>query len=642
MAQPQPAAQPYSTAPRLVKLFNVIDSPIQLEAADLRIGLVKPGQFITIPEVHLGHQSIVQCMSHGWLVQEGHPSIAQAQARRSGGTVSFPGSNAEWAQPVGPAAWALRGGDVTGHVPMQPGHQPGYPGGPAMPGMPQAGYPGGPAMPGMPTGFALPGMVQRSGNPEVMDSPVGVADAGAIITDGRSRPDAATLVPDADTVFRNSMRGVNTIVPPQPGMVAPPPYMVVPTAPVDMGPPLAGGIIAAQRPGGPQYNVTVGPQGGYYPAQPGAHTQPYGAPVTPSPVTPWTQPPGPVPPPNAGPYSPQGGYVVHGNMGPQTGFPGAHQPPQRGAYPQRPWVQAPPPQPSPLAPGGTMGQLIVPGPSFGQAGLMDVGNAVTNWGKGGDLFETTESVLHDVQHGNRMAGLIANYKEWPIQKRWHFIQTTQDLSLLYKFYSMEVGAPEDRRSNDLIMLLQQRIAMGGGQVPDLNQVRAMSIPQQMPQESNVMMQVLANFPSWSDDQKVGFIGTLKDPEFLTALLQRYRNSPVVDQQLQTRIASLTELSRQAAVQRAAGQPSAVPADQPPFMQTPSGAVVQPAPGAPPFMAGQPVAAVVVDKVLQPPAPPVAVAPIAPVPVPLQPQPAQVVGAGGVIFTPAQPQTPGQG
>jgi len=271
-----------------------------------------------------------------------------------------------------------------------------------------------------------------------------------------------------------------------------------------------------------------------------------------------------------------------------------------------------------------MGQLIVPGPAFGQAGLMDVGNAVTNWGKGGDLYETTEAVLHDVQQGNRTAGLIANYKEWPIQKRWQFIHTTQDLALLYKFYSMEVGAPEDRRSNDLIMLLQQRIAMGGGQVPDLNQVRAMSIPQQSPQDSNVLTQVLANFPSWSDDQKIAFIGTLKDPEFLTVLLQRYRNSSVVDQQLQTRIASLQEMVRQAEAQRAAAQPTAVPSQQPPFVHTPSGAVVQPAGNS-----ASPSAAIV-DKVLSPPsAQPASAQPAATQPVGAP----QAMGVGGVVFTP---------
>jgi hypothetical protein len=406
--------------------------------------------------------------------------------------------------------------------------------------------------------------------------------------------------------------------------------------PTDPGAPLAGGILASQqRPGQPQQNVIVGPATGY-PPQPGAHTQPYGAPSA-SPVPPY------VAPPSMGAYDPTGGQFVQANMGAQPGFPNARQVQGRGAYPRQSWVQAPPPQASPIPPGGTMGQLIVPGTGFGQAGLMDVGAQAANWGRGGDLFEATESVLHDVQQGNRQAGLVANYKEWPLQKRWHFIHTTQDLALLYKFYSMEVGAPVERRSNDMILALQQRIAMGGGQVPDMNQVQAMQITQTtqvQAQETNVLTRVMLDFPTWSDAQKLAFVNTVKDPEFLTALLQRFRNSPAVDQVLQTRIASINELIRQADQQRAAAQPTNVPTQQPPFVQTPSGAVVQP--NAPPVQA-QPIPGAIMDTVLTPPAQPVTPT-MAPPPQPILAQvptrPAgapQMLGPGDVIFTPAAPQ-----
>jgi hypothetical protein len=422
-------------------------------------------------------------------------------------------------------------------------------------------------------------------------------------------------------------------------MGQPPQHYAVPPVPMDPGAPLAGGILASQqRPGQPQQNVIVGPGG--YPPQPGAHTQPYGAPATASPVPPFAMPPG------MGPYDPTGGQFVQGNMGTQPGFPNARQVQGRGAYPRQSWVQAPPPQPSPIPPGGTMGQLIVPGTGFGQASLMDVGSQAMGWGKGGDLFEATENVLHDVQQGNRQAGLVANYKEWPLQKRWHFIHTTQDLALLYKFYSMEVGAPAERRSNDMILALQQRIAMAGGQVPDMNQVQAMQLTQTaqvQAQETNVLTRVLLDFPTWSDTQKLAFVGTVKDPELLTALLQRFRNSPAVDQQIQSRIASINEMIRQADQSRAASQPTAVPAQQPPFVQTPSGAVVQP--NAPPFVPpaqAQPILGAIMDTVLTPPAAaPAPAQPMAPPPqlipaqVPVQPAGApQMVGPGGVIFTPA--------
>lgn len=576
---------PGGGAPRLVRLYNVINGVLQLEAAGL--GLIKPGHFISIPEAMLANQLVLQCMQQEWLVPEGHPKVVQARAVQHGAPVMRPGGQAEFAY----------------QMPLPPGVHP--------------------------QGMRLAGMVNRQGNPELVDSPVGVADANSIITGGRSFPEAQAMVPDADQVMRMGMRGQNTAVG-QPGV---PFNQGIPPMPQDPGIPLAGGILASQNPTQPQHNVIVGQPTGQ-PMQPGAFTQAPQPPMASSPVMPWAQPGQPVPGmPNA--------QFVGPNL-PQYGIPQ-----QRGAYPSFQAVQTPP-QPSPIAPGGTMGQLIVPGSSYGQAGVMDIENAIVSAGRT-DLFENTERVLNSVAQANREAGLVANYKEWTPQKRWDFIHRTQDLALLYKFYAMEIAAPEDRRSNQIILRLQQLIAAVNGQVPDVNLVRAMQIQQQTPQGSpqTTYGQILAEYPDWEDARKQAFVANLKDTELLGRLLKREIN-PANQQLIQSQIAQINELNRQAAVQRAQGQPTAIPPQEPPFLQ---GAVVDAKLSPPPPPAQQPVAP---QPQFVPPAqqpvqyappqtavPQAQFIPVAPQPAPAQPaQPqAQVIGVGESVFVP-QPRPQG--
>lgn len=360
---------------QMINLVNVLDGILQLDnGTDLRIGLVKAGATLTIPQAQTAHPLIVSCMQRGWLLPENHPTVLQMRNAPVPQSISF---NA---------------------------------GGQDMPTQGMTGTVTPSWAPNSADNVNLPGLMQRvpQNMDEISSGGVNVSDAQSIITGGRSRPDADAVVPNADYVLRQAARGQNTTIP-----------QYVDNTQV----PTAGSIVNANRPGSPQYNTATGvPQ--FAPGvqvTPGVQAGGYAQVVQgqgPQQVV-QTQPMA---------FPPQGMQFQGQQIVQHRGA----YPTMQRVFSPTPTQQ----QVSSSAPGGTHGQLIMTQAIPGSGPVLDVADIINN-PAGVDLEAATNQFLSSVQQGNRQATIMTNYKDMDETKKLNFIFSTQDLPLLYKLLAME-------------------------------------------------------------------------------------------------------------------------------------------------------------------------------------------------------------